>query len=68
MNNSNYTFSFKVETQEKCSKLIQNLNFSKATQQYDITITILQENSEISHTYCATTSIILYLVKFSLAV
>ena len=68
MNNSNYTFSFKVKTQEKCSKLIQNLNFNKATQQYDTTITILQENSEISHTYSATTSIILYLVKFSLAV
>ena len=27
MNNSNYTFSFKFETQEKFSKLIQNLNY-----------------------------------------
>ena len=30
MNNSNYTFSFKFETQEKFSKLIQNLNYNKA--------------------------------------
>ena len=36
MNNSNYTFSFKFETQEKFSKLIQSLNCNKATQQYDI--------------------------------
>ena len=35
MNNSNYTFSFKFETQ-KFSKLIQNLSCNKATQQYDI--------------------------------
>ena len=52
MNNSNYTFSFKFETQEKFSKLIQNLNCEKATQQYDIPldipIKILKENSEIS--------------------
>ena len=47
MNNSNYTFSFKFETQEKFSKLIQNLNCNKATQQYDIPIKILKENSEI---------------------
>ena len=47
MNNSNYTFSFKFETQEKFSKVIQNLNCNKATQQYDITIKILKENSEI---------------------
>ena len=40
MNNSNYTFSFKFETQEKFSKLIQNLNCNKATQQ-------LKENGEI---------------------
>ena len=31
MNNSNYTFSFKFETQGKFSKLIQNLNCNKAT-------------------------------------
>ena len=36
MNNSNFTF----ETQEKFSKLIQNLNCNKATQQ-------LKENGEI---------------------
>ena len=47
MNNSNYTFSFKFETQEKFSKLIQNLSCNKATQQYDIPIKILKENSEI---------------------
>ena len=49
MKNSNYTFSshFKFETQEKFSKLIQNLNSNKATQQYDIPIKILKENSEI---------------------
>ena len=47
MNNSNYTLSFKFETQEKFSKLIQNLNCNKATQQYDIPIKILKVNSEI---------------------
>ena len=47
MNNSNYTFSFKFETQEKFSKLIQNLNCNKATQQFDIPIKILKENGEI---------------------
>ena len=47
MNNSNYTFSFKSETQEKFSKLIQNLNCNKATRQYDIPIKILKKNSEI---------------------
>ena len=47
MSNSNCTFSFKFETQEKFSKLIQNLNCNKATQQYDIPIKILEENSEI---------------------
>ena len=47
MNNSSHTFSFKFETQEKFSKLIQNLNCNKATQQYDIPIKILKENSEI---------------------
>ena len=47
MNNSNHTFFFKFETQEKFSKLIQNLIFNKATQQYDIPIKILQENCEI---------------------
>ena len=47
MNNSNYTFSFKFENQEKISKLIQNLICNKATQQYDIPIKILKENSEI---------------------
>ena len=47
MNNSNYTFSFKFETQEKFSKQMQNLNCNKATQQYDISTKILKENSEI---------------------
>ena len=47
MSNSNCTFSFKFETQEKSSKLIQNLNCNKATQKYDIPIKILKENSEI---------------------
>ena len=47
MNNSNYAFSCKCETQEKFSKLVQNLNCNKATQQYDIPIKILKENSEI---------------------
>ena len=52
MNNSNYTFSFKFETQEKFSKLIQNLNCNKATQQYDIPIKTLKENSEIFPYIC----------------
>ena len=47
MNNSNYTFSFKCETQEKFSKLIQNPNCNKATHLCDISIKILKENSEI---------------------
>ena len=47
MNNSNYTFSFKFETQKKFSKLIQNLSCDKLTQQYDIPTKILKENSEI---------------------
>ena len=47
MNNSNYTFFLKFETQEKFSKLIQNFNCNKATQQYDIPMKILKENSEI---------------------
>ena len=47
MNNSNYTFSFKFETQENFSKLIQNLKCNKATQQYDIRFQILKENSGI---------------------
>ena len=47
MNNSNYRFSFKFETQEKFSKLIQNLNCNKATRQCDIPINILKEYSEI---------------------
>ena len=47
MNNSNYTFSFKFETQEKFSKLIQNPNCNKATHLRDISIKILKENSEI---------------------
>ena len=46
MNNSNYTFSFKFETQEKFSKLIPNLSCNKAMQQY-ISIKTLKENSEI---------------------
>ena len=41
------TSIIKFETQEKFSKLIQNLNCNKATQQYDIPIKILKENSEI---------------------
>ena len=45
MSNSNCTFTFKFETQEKFSKLKQNSN--KATQQYDIPIKILKENREI---------------------
>ena len=36
MSNSNCTFSFKFKTQVKFSKLIQDLNPNKATQQYDI--------------------------------
>lgn len=47
MINSNCTFSFIFETQEKSSKLMQNLNFNKTTQQYDISIKLLKENSEI---------------------
>ena len=47
MNNSNYTFSFKFETQEKFSKLIQNLECNKATERYDIPLKMLKENSEI---------------------
>ena len=47
MNNSNHTFSFKFETQEKFSKLMQNLNCNKAAQQCDIPIKILKEISEI---------------------
>ena len=42
MNNLNYTFSFKFETQEKFSKLIQNLSCNETTQQYDIPIKILR--------------------------
>ena len=47
MNNSNYAFSFKFGTQEKFTKVIQNLSCNKATQQYDIPIKILKKNSEI---------------------
>ena len=47
MCNSNFAFSFKFETQEKFSKLTQNLNSNKAMQQYDIPIKILNENIEI---------------------
>ena len=47
MNNSNYTFSFKFEIQEKFSKLIQNLSCNKATQQCDIPIKLSKENNEI---------------------
>ena len=65
MNNSNYTFYFKFETHEKFFKLIQNLKCNKATQQYDIPIKISKENVRFSRTY-ATTSIIIYLVKFFL--
>ena len=53
MNNSSYTFSFKFETQEKFSKLMQELICNKARQKYDISIKILKENSEISsHILC----------------
>ena len=38
MSDSNCAFTFSVETQEKFSKLIQNLNFNKSTHQYDILI------------------------------
>ena len=66
---NNYTFSFKFETQEKFSKLIQNLNCNAATQQCDIPIKILKENSEIfSYILYHNFTIILYLVKFSLTV
>ena len=44
---SNFTFSFKFETQEKFLKLIQNLKSNKATQQYEIPIKVLKENNEI---------------------
>ena len=47
MNNSNYTFSFKSETQENFSKPIQNLSCNKAAQQYDIPIKISKKNSAI---------------------
>ena len=47
MSNSNFTFSFKFEPQEKFSRLIQNLNCNKPTQQYDIPIKMLKENVEI---------------------
>ena len=54
MSNSNCTFSFKFETQQNFSKLIQNLNSNKAAQQYDIPIKIF------AHIYYTTTSIVLY--------
>ena len=47
MSNSNCTFSFKFETQEKFSKLIQKLNCNKAAHQYDIPIKMFKEKSEI---------------------
>ena len=47
MSNSNCTFSFKFETQEKFSKLMQKLICNKATQQYNTPIKILKEQSEI---------------------
>ena len=47
MSYSNCTFFFKYETQDKFSKLIQNLNSNKAKQQYNIPIKILKKNSEI---------------------
>ena len=43
MSSSNCTFSFKLET--KLSKLIQNLNSNKATQQYGIPTFILKVES-----------------------
>ena len=48
MSNYNYPFSFKFATLEKYFTLMQNLNCNKATQQYDIPIKIIKENSEIS--------------------
>ena len=59
MRNSNRAFSFKFETQQNFSKLIQNLNSNKAAQQYDIPIKIF------AHMYYTTTSRVLYQVKFS---
>ena len=50
MSNSNCTFFFKFETQEKIRKLIQNLDCNKVTQHYDIPINLVKENSEISQT------------------
>ena len=41
MSNPHCTFPFKFETKEKFSKLIQNLNYDKATHQFDIPIKIL---------------------------
>ena len=38
MSNSQCTFSFKIETKEKFSELLQNLNYDKATHQCDIPI------------------------------
>ena len=66
MNNTNHTFSFKFATQEKFYKPIQNLNCNKATQQYDVPIKILKENSEIfSYMLCHNFNNF-YLVKFFL--
>ena len=67
MRNLNCTFSFKFETQEKFSKLMQNLSSNKATQQYDIPIKILKGN-RFPHTFYATNSTILCFLKTSLTV
>ena len=42
MSNLNFAFCFEIKTKEIFSKLIQNLNANKATQQYDIPINILK--------------------------
>ena len=64
MGNSNCTFSFKFETQEKSCKLIQNLNSNKAAQYQDIPIKMLKGN-RFAHIYYTTFSIIFYLIMFS---
>ena len=52
-------FSFKFKTQEKFSKLIQNLNYNKATAiwySYQNTYYKIQNTKYISHTYYTTTN------------
>ena len=47
MSNLNCAFSFKCETKNKFSKLIQNSNAYKAIQQYDIPMKKFKKNNEI---------------------